>query len=266
MTIIRKPDPKRITVIEKRPLFKPERGNVCNGYMGVNKTGKSSEEREFAEAWRAARIPNLISPVQYQVVGYDPQNVFGPQVDESGKVIKPGLIDIYIELDDPDWALRLCELRNTLVILDEFKDLLEQTNYRAPKGLGRFFTQYWYNNVDILWSIHNPLKAPSAAVGYTTHWYIFLMFASEGSFKKTMPNYSLVKLASNQVNEYVRKHTRGKHKLDPEYNGQGFPHIIVNTEKQTLQAINMEKEVSSEIRDAIPLIQKQINGLQRTTK
>lgn len=251
MTIIRKPDPRRNNIIHSS--FKPARNNECYGFVGVNKTGKSSTAREIVEAWRSTRIPNVQSNVKYQVVGYDPQNIFGPQVDERGNVIKEGLIDIYIELGDPDWALRLCELRNAFVILDELKDLLEQTAYRSPKGLGRFFTQYMHNNVDVFWSVHNPLRAPDCATSYTTQYYIFLLFAQEGSFKKTIPNYSLVKVASNEVNEYVKKYGRGKHKLDPEYDGQGFPHIIVNCEKQTLQAINMNKEVSSDIREFIPI-------------
>lgn len=255
-TIIRKPDPKRITVIERRPLFKPERGNFCKTGVGVNKTGKSSEFREIAEGWRSTRIPNLTSDVQYQVVGYDPQNVFGKQVDENGVVIKEGLIDLYIDLDDPLWALRLCELRNCLVILDELKDLLEATNGRIPKGFLRFFSQFWYNNVDILTTFHNPILIPNAVASYTTHWYLFLVFAQEGSFKKKMPNYTLVKVASNEVNEFVRKHNRGKHRLDPDYDGQGFPHAIVNCEKQTIQAINMEKEISNEIREFIPIIKR----------
>lgn len=251
--IIRKPDIKRVTTIDSRPMFKAERGNFCKGGVGVNKTGKSSVFREIVEGWRSTRIPNLHSDVKYQIVGYDPQNIFGEQRNEKGIIVKQNLIDLHIELDDPDWALRLCELRNTLVILDEIKDLLEQKSYRTPKGLGRFFTQYWFNNVDILWTVHNPLRAPDCATSYTTHYYMFLTFAQEGSFKKTMPNYSLVKVASNEVNQYVKKHGRGKHVLDPDYDGQGFPHIIVNCEKQTLQAINMEKEVSNEIRDFIPL-------------
>lgn len=251
--IIRKPDPNKITVVNKSTIIKPQRGNFCKGFVGVNKTGKSSIMREIVEGWRSTRIPNLDSGVQYQVVAYDPQNVLGEQRDETGKLIRPNLVDIHIELGDPDWALRLCELRNTLVSLDELKDLLEQTNYRSPKGLGRFFTQFWYNNNDVMWSVHNPLRAPDAATSYTTHYYIFLLFAQEGSFKKTIPSFSLVKVASNEVNAFVKKHGRGAHLLSEEYDGQGFPHAIINIEKQTIQAINMEKEISSDIRDFIPI-------------
>lgn len=256
MTIIRKPDPKRITVVPSKAIVKPARTNFIQGSIGVNKCGKSSDAREIAEAWRSTRIPNTTSNVQYQVAGYDPQNIFGKQVDENGVVLKEGLIDLYLDLDDPDWALRCCEMRNTLLILDEIKDLLEATSGRAPKGLLRLFSQSFYNNVDIMWMVHNPLLAPNAATSYTTHYYIYLTFAKEGSFKRSIPNYTLVSVASSEVNEYVRKHGRGRHKLDPEYDGQGFPHIIVNTEKQTLQAINMDKEVSSEVRDYIPLLNK----------
>jgi len=253
MTIIRKPDPRRITIIPSNPIFKPERTNFIKGAVGVNKTGKSSVFREDAEGWRSSRIPNLYSDVKYQVVGYDPQNVFGEQRDEKGNIIKPGLIDLYIELDDPHWALRLCELRNCLVILDEIKDLMEVTGGRAPKGLLRFFSQSFYNNVDIMWTVHNPILAPNAATSYTTEYYIFLTFAKEGQFKKSIPNFTLVTVASSEVNEYVKKHGRGAHKLSSEYKGQGFPHIIVNCEKQTLQAINMDKEVSNDIRDFVPI-------------
>jgi len=229
MTIIRKPDPNRITVVETRPSFKPERTNMVGGVIGVNKTGKSSTMRDFAESWRNSRIPNE-GGVQYQIVANDPQNIFGKQVDNTGKVIKENLVDLYLDLEDPDWALRCCELRNSLLLLDEIRQLMPYG--RAPKGMLRLFSQCFFNNVDILWAVHNPSLAPDAATAYTTHYFIFLTFATEGSFKKKIPNYTLCQVACKEVNEYVRKHGRGKHKLDPDYEGQGFPHIIVNCEKQ----------------------------------
>lgn len=251
--IIRKPDPKRITIVNSLSDLKAERGNFCDGYIGFNKTGKSSVMRQKAEGWASTRIPNLLSNVKYQIVGYDPQNVFGEKRDDKGNIIQKNLIDLHIELDDPDWALRLCECKNTLVIIDEINDLLEQTHYRQPRGLGRFFTQYWYNNNDVMWSIHNPIKAPNSATGHTTHYYIFMTFSKDGSFKKGIPSYTIAKTSSDEVNNYVRKYGKGKHRLDPEYAGQGFPHIIVDVQNGTAKAINMEKEVSNYIKEAIPL-------------
>lgn len=174
--IIRKPDPKRITIVNSLTSLKAERGNSCDLFIGMNKTGKSSVMRKKAEGWISTRIPNLISSVKYQVVAYDPQNIFGEKRDDTGKIIQKNLVDLHIELDDPDWALRLCELRNSLVILDELNDLMEQTSYRQPKGLGRFLTQYWYNNNDIMAGIHNPIKAPSCITSHATHYYIFMIF------------------------------------------------------------------------------------------
>lgn len=252
--IIRKPDPNRVTVIDSRPSFKVERTNFIHGFIGVNKTGKSSTMREIAESWHDSRDPELTGRIEdekYSIVANDPQNIFGKQVDEKGVEIKKGLVDLYIDLEDPDWALRCCELRNCCLILDEIRQLMPTG--RSPKGMLTLFSQSFYNNVDIMWAVHNPLLAPDAATSYTTLYSIFLTFAQEGSFKRKMPNYTLCTVASTQVNEYVRKYGRGKHKLDPDYEGQGFPHIIVNCEKQTLQAINMSKEISSDLKEFTPI-------------
>lgn len=210
--------------MEKLRNIKPiaTRDNFISGFVGVNKTGKSTTARRIADNWRETRSDF------YKIAGHDPQRMFTGLINKN----------LYINPEDKDWAVKCCKLRNCLLILDEIRILCPQPAH-PPKGLVTLFSQCFYWNVDIMWMTHNPSLVPETCTYYTTLYYIFLTFAKEGQFQKKIPNYSLCVAASNLVNRYVQKYGRGKHKLDSQYVGQGFPYAIVNTEKQTVQAINM---------------------------
>lgn len=210
--------------MEKLRNIKPiaTRDNFISGLVGVNKTGKSTTARRIADNWRETRSDF------YKIAGHDPQRMFTGLINKN----------LYINPEDKDWAVKCCKLRNCLLILDEIRILCPQPAH-PPKGLVTLFSQCFFWNVDIIWMTHNPSLVPETCTYYTTLYYIFLTFAKEGQFQKKIPNYSLCVAASNLVNRYVKKYGRGKHKLDSQYVGQGFPYAIVNTEKQTVQAINM---------------------------
>lgn len=205
----------------------PVRTNCVIGLVGVNKTGKSSKQEEMARAWRGSR------PSSHIIKGFDYQHMFKKRKDG-------GLLDSEIDMANPDWALDCCNVRNGLILLDEIK-LLMRTPQHIPKGVDELFSQCFYKNVDIFWSCHNPSSVPDIVTHFTTHYYIYLTFAKEGSFRKKIPNYSLCTEASEIVNTYVSLFGRGYHKKDKRYTGQGFPHIIVDTEKQTLIRQNMPR-------------------------
>lgn len=204
----------------------PPRDNVILGACGVNKTGKSSTFRKIAENWRNSRGD------KFKIAGHDPQRMFTGLIDKN----------LYIDPEDKNWAVKCCKLRNCLLILDEIRILCPVPQH-PPKGLITLFSQCFYWNVDIMWMTHNPSLVPEVCTFYTTHYYIFLTFSREGQFQKKIPNYSLCVAASNLVNKYVKDNGKGRHKLDPSYDGQGFPYVIVNTTEQTLTAINMTKKI-----------------------
>lgn len=204
----------------------PPIDNFIAGFVGVNKTGKSSTARKIAEIWRGSRGD------KFEVHGSDPQRMFSGILPDKNR----------IDLEDKNWAVKCCKLRNCLLILDEIRILCPIPQH-PPKGLVTLFSQAFFWNISIIWSTHNPCLVPATCTYYTTLYYLYLTFSREGQFQKTIPNYSLCQAASNYVNGYVKKHGRGKHRLDKTYNGQGFPYMIVNTEKQTLTAINMNKPI-----------------------
>jgi hypothetical protein len=206
--------------------IKPTRQTFILGFVGVNKTGKSATARKIAENWRESRGDKFL------IAGHDPQRMFTGLIDRK----------LYIDPEDKNWAVKCCKLRNCLLILDEIR-ILCPTPQHPPKGLVTLFSQCFYNNVDIMWMTHNPSLVPEVCTFYTTLYYIYLTFTREGQFQKKIPNYSLCVAGSDLVNDYVKKYGRGKHKLDPEYNGQGFPYVKVDTENQTLTAINMDKKI-----------------------
>lgn len=228
MATIKKVDPKKPQAKISQP--KIERHNFVYGFFGVNRTGKSSVAHYVAESWRKARPSD-----KFRVVSHDPQKRFGD------------ITNLYIDPEDETWAERCLELRNSLLILDDFK-LLNLKN-TPVKGLQSLLYYRAEHNIDIIYIMHNPALALNLLTYFTTHYYIFLTHSQEGSFQKKIPNYRLCQAASVQVNEYVRKYGKGMHKKDPEYDGQGFPYMIVDCEKQDLKGVNMDKEISNQLTD-----------------
>lgn len=210
-----------------RPKLKPiveTVDNFIDGQIGVNKTGKSSTSRKIAEIWRGSHDD------RFEIHGHDPQRMF------DGLIPKKNLI----ASENKNWAVDCCKLRNCLLILDEIRILCPNQQH-PPRGLVTLFSQCFFWNISIIWTTHNPSLVPETCTFYTTMYHIFLTFSREGQFQKKIPNYSLCVAASNYVNNYVKKYGRGRHVLDKLYDGQGFPYAIVNTQKQTITAINMNK-------------------------
>lgn len=216
---------KNNTINQRR--FNNIRNNFIVGLVGINKTGKSTTARtEIVEPWRNARDS------RYQIFGHDPQRMF------DGLIPRTNLIDP----EDKNWALKCCELRNCCLILDEI-GILHPSAQHPPRGFKKLFAQCFFWNIDIVWMTHNPALIPEICTYHTTKYYLFLTLAREGSFQKKISNYTLCTAGSNYVNKYVKNYGRGKHHLDPEYNGQGFPYVIVDCETQKLTGVNMKKPI-----------------------
>lgn len=210
--IVSKIDRKIIPVKQKKD---DGRTNFCFGFIGTNRTGKSSVAKFIAQQWKDAN-PDQI------VVSHDPQDNF---IEESDYFITPG---------DDEWALKCLRLRNALIILDDVR-LINDKN-TAVKGLQELLYYRAKYNLDIIHICHNPSLLLNILAYFTSHYYIFYTNAQEGSFKKKIPNYSLCEAASSRVNKYVSLFGRGKY--------PDFPYIIVDCENQNLKAINMNRNMS----------------------
>lgn len=200
--------------------------NFIDGLVGVNKTGKSSVMRNIGEIWRGSHSAEM------EMHGHDPQHMF------RGLIPEKNLIDA----EDKLWALKCCELRNCFLGLDEI-NLLCPTPQHPPKGLNKLFSQAFFWNISIAYSTHNPALIPEICTYYTKYYHIFLTYSREGQFQKKIPNYTLCLFAANYVNKYVSKYGRGRHPLSKDFDGQKFPYMIVDTERQICKAVNMNKPI-----------------------
>ncbi len=191
------------------------RENFLYIFIGHNRTGKSSIARKQVIAWKKANPGKL-------VICHDPQRRF------------KGLYDIEIGPEDLDWAVRLCSMRNCLVVIDDLRVLSDSSH--PPKGLKQLMYGRCDWNIDIMCIFHNPSEVLNTLTGFATHYFIFYTNASKGKFEDKLPNYELCLIASDEVNKYVKIFGRGTWpKCD-------FPYIVVDTEKQKLMAINMNNK------------------------
>jgi hypothetical protein len=164
------------------------RNNFLYGFIGTNRTGKSSVAKLLAEKWKEANPGQL-------VIAHDPQDNF---IDVA---------DVFIQPEDDDWAIKCCSFRNCLIILDDFRLINESA--RPVEGLSNllYYRAKW--NIDIITIFHNPSLIINAIAHFISHYFIFLTNAQEGSFKNKIPNYSLCIAASEEVNKYVSVFNRG---------------------------------------------------------
>jgi hypothetical protein len=192
------------------------RTNFLYGFIGTNRTGKSSVAKLQAQAWRTAN-PNG------KIIAHDPQDNF------------TDIADIFIEPEDSEWAEKCHQFRNCLIILDDFRLINESA--RPVKGLSTllYYRAKW--NIDIITIFHNPTLVINTLAHFISHYFIFLTNAQEGSFKNKIPNYSLCIAASEEVNKHVSMFGRGVYPR--------FPYIVVDCEHQKLNAYNMDKKLSS---------------------
>ena len=194
------------------------RENILAGFIGTNRTGKSSLAVTTAEIWSKQNPEDTI-------ISFDPQNKFRH------------LSGYNIDIEDDDWIDKCKKFHNCLLILDDYRLLVRED--RSPKGLDGLLYNRAFQNMDIIYICHSPALIHNIFTYLTTHYYIFHTLATDGAFKKKIPNYHLCVAAANKVNQYVKKCGRGKHPDDPEFDDQGFPYIIINTENQELKGYNM---------------------------
>lgn len=200
---------------------KDKRNRFFYVFIGSNRTGKSITARKHIVRWKKNNPGKL-------VVGFDPQHRF------------TDLLDIIIDPENENWALDLHQYRDVLVVIDEFRELHEQD--KAVPGLKKWLYNRDEWGHDIIGIFHNPSLVLKVVVGYANFYFIFHTNVEEGGFKAKIPNYRLCTLASKEVNNYVAEYGKGTYKDATGKLICDFPHIVVNTEEQSLSAINMMKK------------------------
>lgn len=191
------------------------RDNFLIGMIGVNGAGKTTTAQKIAMAYKQSRSSKNM------IISHDPQNKFGR------------VTDYYIQSDDNEWAEKLVNIKNCLLILDDYKLINE--NPRAIKGFQKILINRRANNVDIMYMCHNPSLVLNLLAYFTTHYYLYFTKAQEGSFDGKIPDYSLCITACNIVNRHVGNFGPGKY--------PNFPYVIVDTDKKKLTAVNIKQSI-----------------------
>lgn len=191
---------------------KAERTVDLFGFVGHNRTGKSVTAAELAKAWKEGH-PNGT------VMSFDPQKRFTEVTD---RIILP---------KDKDWAEQALEMREGLLILDEFR-VLHPANIMSDGMLSLMSYRSEYA-IDIFYIVHNPALILTQLASFTTKYFIFYTLALVGQFEKKIPNYHLCHGASQFINKYVQQYGRGDY--------PNFPYMLVDIEKETIEAINIDR-------------------------
>lgn len=188
------------------------RGNLNDIFIGVNQSGKTTVAEKMARAWRSAK------PSRYSLVANDPTH----RIED--------ITNYSIDPEDEDWCIRVKQMRNILLWLDEFKLINEKNT--APKGLKNVLQMKDHWNIDITSIFHNPELVLNCFTYHKPRYFIFQTSVREGSFQKKIPSYSLCVAAAEQVNNYIKEF------------GEGFyPYVVVDTTTRKLKAFNMEKKI-----------------------
>ncbi len=189
------------------------------GFIGTNRTGKSSEAKNLAKKWR------LNHPTGF-ILSFDPQDNFSEFSDE------------YLYVKDKDnnemkiSSLEVYKNEGSLLILDDYRLLQRRPIEEEWLVTIMNFRAKW--NVDIIYITHNPRLVLNYLTYFTSHYFIFYTKSKEGSFEDKIPDYELCDQASRLTNAYVKINGRGEY--------PNFPHIIVDTEEEELKLKNMDRE------------------------
>lgn len=208
--------------------FRPTR---CTGLIGAPGCGKTTKEEELIKLWKRDHPGGLV----YGFIP-DPTSVLHAHVN------------IQIEKYDPDWAIKLGGVTNSLFVLDDYVGLMMSEKgrqmYTPTPGMTDVFTSRRYSGNEILFSCHGPRAVIPQLAQYTTHYIIYKTSADEGTFDKRMQGWAKLQKAAKMVNGYCEMiGGMGLHITDPKYSGQGFPHVIMDTTSWTAIPVNMKRNL-----------------------
>lgn len=210
------------------------RPTTCTGFIGTLGTGKTCKEEELIKLWIRDNPTGLI-------YGFVPD----PQSNLKKYITNP------IDKHDPNWALKYTNVINSLFVLDDYQGLMQSRNgsqlYTPGPGMTDLFTRRRYSNNDIMFSCHGPRAIIPQLTMYITHYVIYKTSVDEGSFDNRMYGWAKMQKAAKMVNGYCELiGNKGFHPLDPMYNGQGFPHVILDITTGLLTPVNMKRSLFKE--------------------
>lgn len=207
------------------------RPTTCTGLIGASGSGKTTKEEEMIRLWQKDHPGGII----YGFVP-DPLSVLRPY------------INIWIEKYDHEWALKLSGVTNSLFVLDDYVGLMmsekgKQT-YTPTAGMTDLFTTRRFSGNEIIFSCHGPKAIIPQLAQFTTNYIIYRTSVDEGTFDKRMQGSAKLQKAAKMVNGYCEMiGGMGFHHTDPKYNGQGFPHIIMDTTTWIATPVNMKRNL-----------------------
>ena len=208
--------------------------NFLAGFIGTNRTGKSSIAKKMATRWR-------INNPQGHIKAFDPQDNFSEISDDIITNAGMSKNDFKDYMMDKMSELELYKEDGTLLILDDYK--LIHRSLQEEEWLSYLMNYRAKYNVDVIYITHNPKLVINYLTYFTTHYYIFFTNSKEGSFEEKIPNYQLTYNASKLINSYVRQYGRGEY--------PNFPHIVVDTEGEVLVPENIDQERMEEIMERL---------------
>ena len=214
---------EQLTNQAQQEVASKERDVFLYGFIGHNRTGKTSVAVDLASEWKSSREGD-----DAFIVSHDPQNKFKDNAD------------FFILPADKNWAEKCLDLRNSLIILDDYR-ILHPSNLMSP-GFSNLMSYRAEYSLDIIYICHNPALILTNLTYYTTHYFIFYTQARLGAFEKKISNYMICHGACTYVNKYVKVFGKGKHRLDPKFEGQDFPYVVVNNQTEDMTAINFKEE------------------------
>lgn len=209
---------------------------TCIGLIGTRGTGKTSTTEELVQMWIRDNPTGM---------------VYGFVPDPLSCLHK--YVTIPIDGRNPNWAMPLFQITNSLILLDDYVGLMKSANgsqmYSPTPGMIDLFTRGRFSSNDIIFSCHSARSVIPALAEYTTHYVIFKTSTDEGKFNDRMFGGPKLAKAARMVNSYCMIIGGvGKHVKDPAYDGQGFPHVILNTTTGRAKPINFKKHLLKEFK------------------
>lgn len=207
--------------------------NIHNIVMitGMHGAGKSTTAVELIRQYKSH---NPIS----KVAAYDPLRRFD------------GLIDIKISKGKVDPWEKIWNIENSLCVFYNYTDLCPtyvdeegEINYGVSPRMLEFFSHLRYKNNSVILITQSAKKINLLLSNFVTHYYLFCSEPGD-TFTKAVYGYKKLNKELSKVNEYCQKIGGfGRHKNDPDYNGQGFPRIIVDIPKKSIIKCQMKATV-----------------------